>query len=598
MALIERWVAEGSQRQPTRTVVNLRVEPAVIYLPGPDSTAQIQVLAEFGDHSQRDVTTLAVMTPDDPASVTVSGDGRLAVSRRGRFTVAVRFLTQLRAIQVTVPLREPPGEAAPAVSGNWIDNEIQATLSELSLTPSPQSDGATLLRRLRLDLTGRLPGPDELQNYLADQSAGKYEGLVDRLLESNQFLDFWTYRVGRWLDIPVYAVRKDRRGAEVYRDWLRSELANDTGWDQIARQLILATGDSHLIGPANSHRQVNDARSEAEWLATALLGIELRCANCHNHPLDRWTQDDYHGLAAIFARLERGQVVSVRPRGEVSHPATGGAAVPRLPGERFLASDVDGRAELSAWLTHPDNPYFARALVNRVWKELMGRGLVEPVDAIRATNPGTHPALLDRLALEFTADRFSLRKLIRRITMSLAYRRSSRATAVNQGDDRFYSRALTRPLAPEVFVDAVIDVTTSPRTATAGENALRAIETLDAFAKHPDVVAVNGCPSPAQCRSDETIGSDLATRLQLINGAFLNQRIAAEQGVLAAFVARGATNDEIVLELYQRALARSPSQSEVIFWQMQLAGAESTRLERLQDFFWSLLSSREFMSNH
>jgi hypothetical protein len=596
VALIARWIEEGAQRPNVRHVTDLRIEPAELVLSDLSSPVKLRVIADFSDESSRDVTRHAIFSPDDPASVSIDEQGKLRVSRRGRHVIVARFLNELRTVQITVPLRDESVSLATSSSGNWVDKEIECTLAALGLDVAPPAEDGVLLRRLVLDLTGRLPAAEDLRDYVADTAPDKYERLVERLLASQEFLDYWVYRVGRWLQIPDYA-RRETAGGVVYRDWLRDQLAQDTGWDQIARELLLATGDSHEVGPANFHRQAADARGEAELVATVLLGAELRCANCHNHPLDRWTQDDYHGLAAVFARLDRARVVTIRNRGEVTHPVTGTPAVPRLPGERFLSEHPDSRETLAQWMTSPTNSYFAPAFANRVWKELLGRGLVEPADAIRSTNPGTHPALLARLAEHSVAHGYSLRSLIRTVVTSATYRRGI-FPATSQSDDKYYSQARARALPPEVVVDAVMDVLgTAPVTSDVG-SPLRAIQSLDALARYPDVAALNGCTAAAQCAADDVIAPDLATRLQLINGQILNQKIVDGQGRLAVLSTLGRSDEQIVVEFYARALSRRPAAAELDFWKAEFAGGSDQRAERLQDFVWSLLSSREFMTNH
>ena len=246
--------------------------------------------------------------------------------------------------------------------------------------------------------------------------------LVDRLLDSEAFVDYWTYRFATLF--RIHALPNDRTSARVYHQWLREQIRSGAPLDKIARELLMSTGDSHIVGPANFARMSPNARAQAELVSQVFLGARLQCANCHNHPLDRWTQDDYHGLAAVFARLERGRIVSVAARGAVTNLRTGEPAIPRLPGVRYLDPDADCRAAFTDWLTAADNPYFSRALVNRLWQAMFGRGLVEPVDDLRGTNPATHPELLDRLATDFVEHGYDLRHTLRRIATSETFGRS------------------------------------------------------------------------------------------------------------------------------------------------------------------------------
>ncbi|MCA9163337.1 MAG: DUF1549 domain-containing protein, partial [Planctomycetales bacterium] len=254
-------------------------------------------------------------------------------------------------------------------------------LATLRIPVSPPADDATLLRRVTLDLTGRLPSEAEVRAYLADASPDKYPRLVDRLLSTEAFTDYWTYRLAGWLRLR--APGGDTLAANAMHRWLRQQIAADVGLDEIARRLLTAMGDTHSVGPAVFHRLAGDPREAAELASETLLGIRLRCANCHDHPLDRWTQDDYHGLAALFARIERGRIVRRLDRGDVIHPVTQQPALPRTPGGKPLDIEAVDPEPFADWIVAADNPYFAKTQVNRVWQAMMGRGLIEPVDDVR-----------------------------------------------------------------------------------------------------------------------------------------------------------------------------------------------------------------------
>jgi hypothetical protein len=347
-ALLRQWIESGAQRLQSRRLARLTVEPAEATVETLPASVSLQVTAHFSDGLARRVEDTAVFTAADPASTAVAANGSIKVLRPGRHTVIVRYLTEVRAIQVTAPF---PGSAAATpkeISRNWIDDEIDAALNALHLPSASQADDATLLRRLTLDLTGRLPTPERVREFLADKrsSQGKYEAELDRLLAADEFTEFWTYKLADWLRISA-GRPGDTEGRAAYVAWLREQVATARPLDELAVELITAEGDSHAQGPPNFQRTAGDARAQAEHVAESLLAIRLRCANCHNHPLDRWTQDDYHGLAAIFAGLDRGQLVKWRGGGEVLHPATGEAAVPRIPGEKFLKSNSDGRPALA-----------------------------------------------------------------------------------------------------------------------------------------------------------------------------------------------------------------------------------------------------------
>jgi hypothetical protein len=389
----------------------------------------------------------------------------------------------------------------------------------------------------------------------------------------------------------------------------------------MVRQMLQATGDSHTVGPANFHRQATDERQAAEYLSEVLLGIRLRCANCHDHPLDRWTQDDYHGLAAMLAGVDRGRVVALRPLGEVIHPATGLPAVPRVPRGPPLA---EGRAPLDVlaeWVTAPDNPYFAACWVNRLWQALFGRGLVEPVDDLRATNPASHPRLLKRLAEDFVAAGYDLRHTLGLLVRSAVYQRQSFLEASPTGDETFYPRALVRPLPAPVVLDMLQDAleldlladapppSDVPAPAPSGEAEAciadapqprrRAIEQAWSPQAAAQLGPLLGCRQPRGCALwlDQPVWlDDLAVQLHWLNGRLLNEPLVRRQHGLARLAREPSDVDAFVREAYLRTLSRHPSSEERAFWRRELSSDD--RDAKIDDFLWSLMSCREFWTNH
>jgi len=595
--IIQRWIEQGAQRNKPRRLVRLEISPLQALLDRTASDVQLTSKAFFSDGAETDVTAWTVFTAEDPAAVKIDEAAATAkVLRRGQHTIIARFLDRVVPIRLLLPLGDVPVDLSSAARRNFIDDEILKMLDTLRLAPSAQAEDAEFLRRASLDLTGRLPTPETVRAFLSDSTSDKREKLVDRLLGSEEFTQYWTYKFAKLL--RIHAPGNDRRAAETYHAWLRQQIAADAAYDELARTLLTAAGDSHILGPANFHRTAPGPREQAEFVSELFLGARLRCANCHNHPLDRWTQDDYHGLAAIFARIDRGQHVRTLPRGEVSHPATGEAAVPRLPGARFLTRQADGRAALAEWLTARENPYFARAIVNRLWQSLMGGGLVEPADDLRETNPATHPELLDRLAADFAANEYRIRHTLRLIATSAAYARSSKATRSNAADDRFYSRALPKPLEAEVLADALVDVTGVP--ARYGDEPLgtRAIALVHGDSKSESLDVLGRCSRRESCEGKALAGG-LPRKLHLLNGPLINSKLQAADGPLHKMIDAGKSDDQIVEDLYLRALSREPREEERKHWRSALKAADAAeRRRKLEDFAWSLLNCREFVTNH
>ncbi|WP_406700469.1 DUF1549 and DUF1553 domain-containing protein [Singulisphaera sp. Ch08] len=594
--IVRDWIAGGALRGAGGSPRSLRVEPAATTLPATGQSVPLNVIASFEDGTTEDVTRWAVYTPADPTAVQCSPLGEVTVLRRGRAAIMVRFLGAVGCATVTVPLADAPARVVQRLRANFIDDHINRTLEELGLDQTPRADDASVLRRIRLDLTGQLPTPKEVDDFLADRSPGKLARLVDQLLANPEFVDHWAYKWGDLLRIE--SGRLGTAGATAFHTWIRDQIVRNTPLDRMVRELVLALGDGDQVGPANFSRVPGDARSQAEFVSQVFLGVRLQCANCHDHPLDRWTQDDYHGLAAIFARLDHGREVRLRPRGEVIHPGTGLAAAPRIPGDRFLKGEVDPREAFAQWLTASKNPYLARSVVNRIWRELMGRGLVEPVDDHRTTNPATHPALLNELARDFIASDFDTKHVIRTIMASEAYRRESGANPGRIPDDQFYSHALARPLPPHVLVDAVTRVTgvaeplgNLPVGTTAGSLGDSRVPstTLDLLGR---------CPRESGCATTPGASGSLALALHAINGTWLNGKIAAPDGRLHRLLREGRSDPEIVVEFYRIALGREPTDGERTHWKREIAaGGEAGRTDSLEDFVWALILSAEFTQN-
>ncbi len=594
-AMLSRWIEGGAGRARSRRLVEIEIEPrnSLVML---NDEVQLRVTATFDDNRKQDVTDLSVFTSSDPAAVEASDAGLLKLLRRGRHHVLVRFLTDVQSVQVTAPLTDAPIERSEASQHDWVDEEIISTLKALHLSPSDSADDTTLLRRVSLHLTGRLPRADTISPYFLSRDPGKFVRLVDQLLDSHEFVEYWTYRLSKLLRIRPQPTNLP--ATKAFHGWLRQQLEEDIGWDQIATDLLLAEGDTHNVGPANFYLVGGDARAQAEYASELLMGVRLSCANCHNHPLDRWTQDDYHGLAAIFARVERGRRVRYTTSGAVIHPVTGDLAVARIPGTRFLSEEPDARRALAAWLTSDSNPYFARAMVNRIWKALMGRGLVEPTDDLRATNPATHPELLDRLASEFVANGYSIRQTIRTIVTSAAYARSSRATGDNAGDHQFYSHAFSTGLEAEVLADAIADVTGIAESYGNQPLGTRAI-TLFTPPESEALELLGRCDRVDSCETSESSTVGLTTKLHLLNGPLLNRRLRDKEGKLNQLIRSGANTRKIIVEFYVLAMSRFPSDDELGYWRDRLE-SEENRVDRaaVEDFVWGLLNSKEFLTNH
>ncbi len=597
--LLLDWIRQGATRNPPRQLKRLDVSPTKLSLTSIGATARLTVSATFSEATSQDVTRWSVLTADDPSAVKVTPDGQVTVIRPGRHLVTVRYLSRLIPVEVVLPFSFsgddaqktlPDTDDPPAV--NIVDREVDRRLRELHLPKSGAASPATFLRRASLRLTGRLP---RLTTSSRELHATR-DDLINELISSDDFVDFWTFQFVKLMKVKASLQRE--ASARTAYDWLRTQIAADRPLDQVARDMITATGATTENGATTFYLAAGDARKQAEFASELFLGVRLRCANCHDHPLDQWTQDDYHGLAAIFAPVRRGATITVGTSGDVMHPRTGEPAVPKLPAGRFLSADEDALRVFAEWLTSRDNAWFDRAIANRVWKLLMGRGLVEPVDDLRASNAATHPRLLDELAHEFARNGRRLRPLIRTICRSEAFARSSIPVRADLHDASFYSHAVAVELEPEVLIDAVADVTgirtKFPDSLRAGN---RTIELVARDVKSETLDVLGRCSVDAECGT-ESNAAPLPRALLLINGAFLNDQISATEGTLSELLKSGTGNSSLVTAYYRRALTREPTAEELTFWENQLAQAVDPKQRRAiaEDFLWGLLTCREFVT--
>lgn len=577
------WIRSGLPRS-DRTLVRFDVTPPSARGVA-DKPIELKGRAVYDDGSGEDVTDWMVVSAVDDFRTEVQGSAVRPLSA-GRHLVTVRYRDRVVPVEVVVPFADV---AAPEKTPDSLVDELLAgRLRALGLPVSPDAGDATFVRRTYLALTGRLPTAEQARTFVTDSSSDKHTDLVERLIASDEFTDFFTWRFAELLRIRPTG--QEKTGARVYHDWLREQIAANAGYDKIVRELLTSVGDSHEVGPANFHRTVGTARDQAELVSEVLMGVRLRCANCHDHPLDHWKQDDYHGLAAMFVKLDRSRVVKQKTRGEVTHPRTGMAAIPRLPASRFLESEANAREQLADWLVDPENPYFARAIVNRLWKWTMGRGLIEPADDMRATNPAAHPELLDALAADFAAHGFDVRRTVRTICTSRAFRRSSVARGANAGDSEFFSRYISTPLDAQVLMDALVDVTMVPT-----KNGRRTVLDFDPTTPDRSLDVLGRCDRTTGCDSGGGAAGALPVQLHLLNSRLLNQRLTDPVGRLAQLASR--PHDEKLRTLYLVSLSREPRAAEAEFWQRYRADADNDD-EFWQDVLWSLLNCEEFLTNH
>ncbi|MFN7732717.1 MAG: DUF1553 domain-containing protein [Pirellula sp.] len=609
-----KWIASGAPRGEPSQMQSLVLNAEELQAEGTASPFRLQAMATFRHGAQRDVTHLAQFLVDPSSSVKWNGDSGVAtLDTPGREVVLARYMG--RVATVTLKRRFGRLEAVDAIEDteHWIDRCLSGPLHELGVSPNPVIDDLSWFRRASLDLTGRLPTLEWMDEFEKDDATGRKQRWIERMLSTDAYTDVWTLRLSRWLELR--SLPNDAPAMQAYAAWIRREVAEDRSMREVARELLTATGDSHAIGPANFARMSSDARSHAELVSRVFLGTRLQCANCHNHPLDRWTQDDYHGFSSVFSVFERGRHVRWLERGDVTNLRTREPAQPRIPGVRDLPSNAltppgSNVLAFADWMLSEDNPVFARVLVNRIWHTMIGHGIVDPVDDFRDTNPPSNPELLDALVDHFRKSGYRLRPLIFAIAESRVYSRSiGRGNVVPvEVPPSLFASAISRRLEPEVLLDAVHDALGVPYSVKLGKtnqedtigvdriSPLRAVHELDPAVPHSALDMLGRCKRPSACEA-RTEGLGLAEQLHWLNGDVVNRLLESGETFFDRMLVAESTDEEILRAAYMRTLSRQPAQRELEIWLPRIPTARDARRAWYQDWVWSMLSSSDFLAN-
>ena len=630
--LLRRWIAAGMP--PTLrdepALQSLEVTPLEQFVVEPADSVRLQAVAKFADGATRDVTRLVCFDSSQPI-VGISVDGVVRRERFGEVTVVVRYLDQQVPVRLAFLPTRPGFVAQAPPPANFIDAHVFAKLHRLRMNPSDLCDDTTFLRRASFDLLGIPPTATEARNFAQDQRLDKRQRLIDELLTRPEFADFWALK---WADLlRVEEKTLDRKGVATFHAWIRDSIATNKPLDVFVRELIASRGSTYEQPAANFYRAMRDPITRAETVAQVFLGTRLQCAKCHNHPFDRWTQTDYYGWANQFARVkyevlennrrdkndshefDGEQLVLIADTGEVDHPGTGKPVKPK-----FLEPNADRRKPAAAipfssdrlltvadWLTSPNNRRFAEAQVNRVWFHLLGRGIVDPIDDFRATNPPSNPALLAALTDDFVTHRFDVQHLIRTIMASRTYQLSSEPNDTNRDDESNFSHAIIRRLSAEQLADAFSQVLgaklefngypAGTRAAQlAGVRAFRRRESgpssgdqwLSMFGKPPRLQA---------CECERADDPTLSQTFQLVSGPILNDLLARNDNRLRDWLNEKSEPDALIEEIFWTILNRASLPTEQAALKKYLAKSDKHRAN-LEDVVWSLLSSPEFVLRH
>ena len=599
---IRAWLAAGAPFGSTNDarVVKVELEPRERIL-AVGSKLQLRVNATYSDGRKADVTRFCVFQSNNDSLAKVDEHGAVSIgSLPGQTSVMARYLGEVTSFMAIVPRPGKPVGNAGFAEFNFIDRHVNAHLKKLNLRPSDVCGDATFIRRAHLDIIGTLPTAAEARRFLADESSDKRSQLVDALLRRPEFADFWALK---WADLlRVDRQKLGQRDAYAYYRWIRDQFAANRPLDQFARALLTAEGPLDDAPAGHFYKVVTRPGDMANAVSQVFLGIRLACAECHHHPFDRWSQTDYYGMSGLFAQVSirkgaLGETLLAEGNPATKHPRTGETVLPHAL-DAAPAKDVgDRRRALAEWFTAPENPWFARNLANRLAAHFLGRGVIEPVDDVRATNPAGTPALLDALAGAVVESRFDLKQFIRTLTASRTYQLSATPNDTNAQDEQNYSRALFKRLPAEVLLDAVSQVTGVPEKFDGVPAGARAVQLWDSQTQHYFLKLFGRPVRATACECERNTEASVAQVLHLLNSPNLHAKLTHADGQLARLVASHADNAKLADELYLTFLSRMPSDAE-----RQLAvkhfAASPSRLQGVEDFAWSLLNTVEFVFNH
>jgi hypothetical protein len=604
--VLEQWIAEGCQFKPDAArVTGIEIYPPTPLLQLRHDQQQLIVIAKYDDGTTRDVTREAVFDTSNFEVATVSKQGLITAVQRGEAAALVRFEGNYAAAPISILGNRDGYEWTPQPEYNYVDTLINGKLQRMKILPSASADDAEFLRRISLDIAGVPPTSEEVLAFVADTTdpVAKRTAMIEKLLSSPMYVEHWTLK---WSDLLLNRRKTvTERGVWAFRNWIRQSVAANKPFDQFAKELITANGSAYENPAANYFRIAREPKLVMENMTQVFLGTRFNCNQCHDHPFERWTQRQYYELSAYFADVGRRPL----PEGDefiftmasptaVVNPDTNQPADPKFPFVHAGAVDAAStrREQLAQWLTAKENPYFARSIVNRYWSYFFGRGIIDPVDDIRAGNPASNPELLDALTKDFVDSGYDLKKLIRTICNSATYQRSLEAGQWNEDDTINFSHALPRRLSAEQLYDAIIQATGAPRALPGVPAGFRASELPDSDVEVAFLDMFGRAPRESPCECERTSDVSLGQTLNMVNGPTIGDAIAHPQGVIAKAVAAGMPNDKLIETIYLSALCRKPSAEESAKAVEYFAGAGDPKAAG-EDLMWALINSPGFLFN-
>lgn len=614
--LIAAWIAGGLQDDPKTLPPIQKVE----VLPGervqvyPAKWQQLAVIATLADGTKRDVTLLSVFTSSDAAVADVSRSGLVEFKSPGETAILVRYLDNMITTRLTFLKPREQFTWSNPPEHNYIDKLVDHKLKMLNILPSTLCTDQEFLRRAYMDVCGILPTSEEAKAFLADTDPQKRAKLIDKLLERPEYADFWTLK---WSDV----LRSNRKtiqlaGVHKFQEWLLESIRDNQPFDEMVREIITSDGSTYANPPANYYRVAREPTALAETTAQLFFGIRMQCCKCHNHPFEKWTQDDYYSLAAFFARVKQkrdpnedkapagqppvgAELIFLDRAGEVTQPRTNKQMPPRFLGGTvpIIPPQQDRREVLAAWLTSGENTFFTKATVNRVWYHLLGRGIVDPVDDFRDSNPASNEDLLTALAKDFVEHKFDIKHVIRTVMNSRTYQLSAATNETNKDDSRYFSHAVTRLHTAEQLLDAICTATGIPEKFAGLPMGTRATQLPDGEVNHVFLKTFGQPARELACECERENDSNLAQALQLINGPTIHDKLRNPNNRIGQTLNAKKTEAEMISDLYLATLSRTPNEAEIKAVTDHIAKTADKR-KAWEDVQWALINSKEFLFRH
>ena len=603
-ATLLRWLNEGAQldQGEVPAVTKVDIYPPQAVLEGEGTTQQFVAVAHFSDGTSRDVTDLAVFMSNNDNSAPIDPSGLVTAAARGEAFITVRYDTHTVGSQVLV-LPKDLQYTPPQITGNYVDELIGQKLKKLRMLPSEICTDEEFLRRVTIDITGTLPTDEEYAAFTADTSPDKRAKLVTQLLDRKEFSEIWAMKWAELLMVKS-SNQVSYKSMFLYSSWLTDQVANNVPLDQMVKNLLSASGGTFTEPQTNFYQIERDTLKTAENVAQVFMGIRTQCAQCHNHPFDRWTMDDYYSFAAFFSQIGRktGEdyretIVYNRNSGDVRHPVGNRVMEPKyLGGDMADVKGKDRREALAEWLTAPDNPFFAKNVANRVWAHFFGQGIVEPVDDIRVTNPASNQELLDTLGTKLVDYKYDFKKLVFDICTSEAYQRSVATNATNEHDTRNFASMKVRRIPAEMLLDCISQVTDTQDKFRGLPLGARAVQIADGRTSTYFLTTFGRASRETVCACEVKTEPTLSQALHLINGSTVQGKMG--QGAFVANQLKAEkTPPEVIDAIFVRCLSRLPSEEERQRLTTIVGEAPSPQ-QGLEDVFWAVLNSREFLFNH